>query len=88
MKEIHGFADFSFNSEVVSISISDFAEFYTNVFPDDAERLKDAVDAALKESKGEARLPTSACDARGPKVSIHEGVSRIGHNSQLCKYGS
>lgn len=50
MKEIHGYADSSFNSEVVSISIFDFAVFYTTLFPEDAQRLEDAVDKASKES--------------------------------------
>lgn len=51
MKEIHGFADSSFNSEVVSISIPDFVEFYSTVFPEDAKMLEVAVNKATKESK-------------------------------------
>ncbi len=51
MKEIHGFADSSFNSEVVSISITDFTEFYTSVFPDEAKKLADRLQTAIKEPK-------------------------------------
>lgn len=51
LKELHGFADSSFNTEVVSISISDFVKFYTTIFPEEAKKLECAVDRASKESK-------------------------------------
>ena len=73
MKEIHGFADSSFNSEVVSVSISDFAEFYTSVFPEDAKRLEVAVNKAIKESKN-------------PKTSFAEKLSS--YLKQLATDGS
>ena len=62
MKEIHGYADSSFNSEVVSISISDFAVFYTTVFPEAAQKLEVAIEKAIKESNN-------------PKTSFAERLS-------------
>ena len=73
MKEIHGYADSSFNSEVVSISVSDFAVFYTTFFPEDAQKLEDAVDKATKESKN-------------PKASFAERLSS--YLKQLATDGS
>ncbi len=73
MKEIHGYADSSFNSEVVSISVSDFAVFYTTFFPEDAQKLEDAVDKATKESKN-------------PKSSFAERLSS--YLKQLATDGS
>ncbi len=73
MKEIHGYADSSFNSEVVSISISDFAVFYTTVFPEAAQKLEVALEKAIKESNN-------------PKTSFAERLSS--YLKQLATDGS